>query len=382
MRVRISPWDGQVEGLGAGRELPLLDGKVGQWVQDAVARAGASITQDAERCLVIPDGSLVGPDALRALHAAVVDPDRDARLVLGGRTGELVAQAALGVEPPPMGWLGSGQGDPTARLLAAPVIAVDPDERVLEGALLPGGAGIPLSDRVVLPVRHQVGLLWASLLGLGPRLWGLLVGRGALSWTRLVWGALRAASVDPLRVAGTLSQGGWVHPSATVEASWLGEGCRVDAGAVVRGCILGAGSRVEPLAHVEGCVLGQGVVVQRQALSKFSVLADRAVLGGVVQLAVLGPDSALKLGSYAMDQGLTAAVRVPRGGELVPAPTGMHGVCLGPGAQVGSGVWVAPGRVIPAGVTVLGASALSRTDVEPGTYLVRDGRLVQIRRPT
>jgi hypothetical protein len=43
---------------------------------------------------------------------------------------------------------------------------------------------------------------------------------------------------------------------------------------------------------------------------------------------------------------------VLRHDELLPAPLGMIGVGLGAGAIVGSGVWVAPGRSVPAGAVL------------------------------
>ena len=110
---------------------------------------------------------------------------------------------------------------------------------------------------------------------------------------------------------------------------------------------------------------------------KYAVLGDRAVVGGVVQLGVVGPDASLKRGAYGLDQAFGGEVRVMTSRGLVPAPAGFLGICLGPGTQIGTGVRVAPGRAVPGGVTVV-ADALGRPDVEAGTYVFREGRLDEL----
>ena len=93
--------------------------------------------------------------------------------------------------------------------------------------------------------------------------------------------------------------------------------------------------------------MGPGARLRRRGWCKHSLLMDDAVHGGVAQLMVLGPGATVKGMSALMDQRLGGAVRVKRGGELHPVPMGFLGVGVGARTVVGSGVWVAAGRVLP-----------------------------------
>jgi hypothetical protein len=125
-------------------------------------------------------------------------------------------------------------------------------------------------------------------------------------------------------------------------------------------------------------VLGAGAGVPRQALVTSSVRGPNAAVGGAMQLGVLGEGAGLKRGSYGMDQKLgDAPVCVPIRSGMAPVPLGMAGVCLGHGRLVGSGVWIAPGRAIPPGISIVGDRVLSRVGLpdSSGPFTVVDGRL-------
>ncbi len=377
----VLPWDGQVDGLGPAGEMPMGTGTLGASVHAAAAAAGFEVLSEwrpGREALVVSDACALGPHALSAAWQAGREAGRDARITLGGRIGELLGLASLAGQGHGLAYLGAGgQAPVTQRFAEADPLILDPEERPL-GNMAPGGEALALSDRVVLPVRNWLGLLWGNLLSLPPVLWRELLGSGPLLLWRILRAVLRAG---PRRVPQGLTRGGRVHPSATVEASLLMEGAEVQAGAVVRGCILGPGARVEPLAVAEGCVLGPQAVVQRQALVKYSVLGREAAVGGAMQLGVLGHGAGLKRGSYGMDQKLgDAPVRIPVRGELEPVPLGMAGVCVGHRSLIGSGVWVAPGRVIPQDTAVVGDRVLARCERPDGVgpFRVHQGRLVQL----
>ena len=330
----------------------------------------------------MPGGTAIRAEALRAALGVGRAAGRDLRFVTGGRSGELLSLAAGGVAEPGLWYLApDGEGELEERLAAAEPAELDPEERLIALDFPGQSIELPVSGRLIVPVRHWLSLLWANLLGLGPALWGgLLSANPALAALKLIGGAARAVSLDPHRIAAALStrgRGARVHHSAVVEASLIGPEARVEAGAVVRGCVLGAGAVVEALAVCEGAVLGPGATVQRQALLKFAVLGAGAQIGGATQLSVLGPGASLKRGAYGMDISLGGAVRVRFGGALAAAPLGMAGVCLGDGALVGSGVWIAPGRAVAPGVVVVRDAVLADTEVPgPGIYRVRGGGLL------
>ena len=386
MKVVLPPPEGEVEGLGAAAgEMPLVTGPLAGAAEAAVRAAGfvpCDAPPDGEPALVLASPSSVGRLALHDAWVAGTEAGEDLRITVGGRTGELLEEVALGGQSGSLWYLHAGGGGPLRqRLEAARPLVLDPCEREL--ALdMPGQFSLPVTQRAVVPIRHWVQLLWANLLGIGWHLPEMLLGTSRVAMlARILWAALRARSLRPEPVMGKLTRlgrGAVVHPRATVEASVLGPGARVGAGAVVRFSVLGAGARVEDLAICEASVLGDEALVQRQAACKFSVVGPRARLAGCVQLGVLGPGASLKRSSYLTDQSLSGEVRVRAGGTLVRPPFGMVGCCLGAGASVLGGVWVAPGRVLPPGVAVTGDQALVHPDPPSGVegpFVVRGGRL-------
>jgi carbonic anhydrase/acetyltransferase-like protein (isoleucine patch superfamily) len=241
---------------------------------------------------------------------------------------------------------------------------LDPRKQAL-GLTLPGSdRPLEVADAWILPVGHWVERLWANLLALGPFLWSELVGSGVTAAGRLAWAAARAGSLRPEDLAAKLNvlgRGAQIHRSAVVEGCVLREGARVGAGAVVRGAILGPGAVVEELALVEGAVLGENARVQRMAMLKFGVLDTDAAHAGIAQLGMIGRGAVVKQGAILMDMTLTGGgVRVEVDGTLRPAPLGLCGVHVEPGAVLAQGVRVGPGRVIPAGLTVFGAEDVLR----------------------
>lgn len=307
---------------------------------------------------------------------------------IGGRSGGFADEIALSTpEEPLLAWLSGGGEVTPERLAAAQTITLDPQEQFLELPVPADQFGVslielPLTERLLLPCAHWLQLLWTNILGMVPFLWRTLSGKNAAeAVVRLGWAALRAGSVRPERVVSRLkrvSRSARIHPSAVVEASWLGDNVEIGANAVVRGCVIGDGARVEELSVVEYSVLGPGACVQRQGMLKFSLASSNASIGGVMQLGVLCPGAAVKRGALMMDMSFGQQVRVQHRGGLTAAPLGIAGVCVGQGALIGAGVQVAGGRAIPASVQIVAdANVLVRIpDTLPGVRLViRNGTL-------
>jgi len=340
--------------------------------------------EDRIRLLVREDVVLT-QDAVQAMLE--VAGDEDVAWSTGGRAGVFHQQIALGDAGPWFVALAPGGAVTEARIAAATPTEIDLKERLLTFPLSEAHHGVaavelPITDRLVLPTRHWLQLLWANLLGLGPHLWRSLIGRNILQVLRRGgWALLRAGSLNPRRIGAKLGRKGkgcQIHSSAVVEGCWLGDDVEIGAGAVVRGSVLADGASVEDLALVEFSVLGPGARVQRQAMVKFSVLGVNSAAGGLMQLGTLDRNAALKRTGVLMDMALGQGVEVIVDGARVPAPLGLAGVCVGEGSVVGAGVQVAPGRVIPPGIQVVSGpdTTLCRIpeDAE-GTMMVRDGGL-------
>ncbi|MDP2305070.1 MAG: hypothetical protein Q8P18_03500 [Pseudomonadota bacterium] len=353
--------------LGPLGERTFLDGTVAEWR-----------LRTAVPALVAPPGLVWSASAAATVAAMAGDVRGAPEMALLGPI------AALTDAPVWLARLADGAGTPAermARALAAPELRFDARERVLPGVALPSGP-VRVADAWMFPVGHWTQLLWANLLTLGPFLWERLVGGGVMAPVRIGWAALRAGSFAPEDVAARLNQlgpGARIHRTATVEGCILGARARVGAGAVVRGAVLGDDAVVEELALVEGSVLGAGARVQRLAMAKFSVIEAGAAFAGIMQLGIVGRGATVKHGAILMDMAFGQAVRVRVGSELRAAPHGLCGVCVGDGAVLASGIRVAPGRVIPSGLEILGdpAQVLTRLDLPPGCGRAeaRGGRL-------
>ncbi len=354
---------GECEGLGGpAAERTFLDTTVGGHRARVARAAGLEVVaaESAAAGAVWTKDVVCSPLALRRALGAGVDvvatPDHPTARAIAALTG-----TDLGIRV--------GARDATRRVDFAA------DTRALEGFPVTGGP-ITVADAYVLAVDHWAQLLWANLLALGPFLWAKLVGPLPLGLLPLTWGALRAMSARPEDVAAKLNvygTGARVHRAAVVEGCVLGRGASIGAGAVVRGAVLGAGARVEELAYVEGSVLGDEARVQRGAIAKYSVIEAGAAHAGIMQLGVLGRRAQVKSGAMLLDVVLGGPTRVFARGELRSAPLGFCGVCVGDDAVVGTGVLVAPGRVVPAGLQLVagGDSLLMRLDVPPGTRRAR-----------
>jgi carbonic anhydrase/acetyltransferase-like protein (isoleucine patch superfamily) len=387
----LLPARGPVEGLsGPIDALPLAEGTVGAHRAAALRAIGAVVVDPAQldpgqRRLVLREDAVVTAAALQALLAIGAPGDHSLRV--GGAVERLCARVRFGDDSPVVGILSDGAGEASARLAAAPAHEVPPGGRVVPFPLAPGQFAdaeieLPVSDLLAAPLTHWLQLLWWNLLRLTPT---LLRGLSSLNpWIalpRVCGAAWRAGSLRPMAVAAQvrrLDRGAEVHPSAVVEASWLGPGAKVGAGAIVRGCVLGAGAQVEEHGLVEGSVLAPGARVQRKAMVKFSLLRAGAMAGGYMQLGVLDENAAFKLTSALLDQSFGAPVEVRVDGRRCAAPYGLAGVCLGAGSVVGAGVMVAPGRIVPPGLQIMPSpnSVLRRIpSALRGRVVIMDGGL-------
>jgi NDP-sugar pyrophosphorylase family protein len=192
---------------------------------------------------------------------------------------------------------------------------------------------------------------------------------------------LRSWSLKPDQVAGKLNRYGKnvsIHPSAVVEGCVLMDNVTIGPLAVVRGCIVRDNVRIEASALVVGCVLDEGAVVQRKGWAQYSLLGRESAVGGVIQLGVLGEQAQLKHGGVLMDQAMNGPVRLLVQGQLVEAPLGMLGCCVGQRALIGCGVRVAPGRVVPTDTVVLATTGtLKKPNVagsHDGVYVTTRGK--------
>lgn len=346
-------------------------------------RAGLSEGASSDVITITP-GGVATSAALRAFVQATDGVPGDVVGSLAAPYDRLSSAPCFGPPARLVRLRGGGALSPD-RLAEASPIAVGVRGRSVPVPLLdrPGGRSenLDLSAAVLLSLSEWPGVIWANLLGLYPALFGALLEPWPSAPIRLALAAMRARSVQPEALGRALIRRGRassVHPSATVEGSWLMEGARVDAGAVVRHAVLGPGAVVEAQGLVIGSVLGPGARVQRRGFATYSVLDAGAIVGGELQLGMIGPAAQLKIGAILLDQHLAQSVRVRTGSGLHEAPLGLLGAALGAGAMVGAGVCVAAGRCVPPGVQIAASEGQVLQQVsseQPGRYRVRAGGL-------
>lgn len=361
--------------------VPILNESLAQRVRAELTAAGAELRSHSLLplpLLVVGAGVFVNAACVRALVAAAPRGGRLrirapgwARLAGGAEAREVdvaVVPAGLALE----------------ERFGLPVVELDAEEQAFSVAEGPEALNVPAPRLVGAQVSSWADVLWLNLFGMAARVRAIPRARGI---GMVTWAALRARSLNPWRIAGRLVERGRgcdVHPSAIVEASVLGAGVRIGPGAVVRGSVLAEGAEVEELALVVGSVIGKNARVQRQAMTKFCVLGERASNGGIIQLSVLGDGASIRGGSYLMDRKLDGGlVSVVSADGTVSASGPLLGGALGPGASIGSGVWLAPGRAVPAGAIVTRSpqDVLVRVphDLAPGVYAVEGGTAVPVR---
>lgn len=364
-------------------DVPWLRSTLRAGRRERLAQAGCVLAEgeppQSGPALVVGDELACNAELLRTVLAQVPD---GRRVVLGASEWSAFVGAS-GDLALPLWKIGAGAvPDSREALDALPSYVIDPQIQPFpfESAF---EVGVP--KRFGLPVGDWSRVLWANLFGLAAEFAGATRASGLWFVLRTLFKARSLSRARILAAASVIERGAQVHPSAVVEASYIGPGAVVGPNAVVRGSILGPKAHAEALTDVTGSILGEGARAQRQAMVRFSVLWPEAFVGGTVQLSVFGRASRFHGGSYAMDMNLDATpVTIRTADGLVEAGTALGG-CLGHEAVVGSGVWLAPGRVVPSGVTVIRdpARIVRRVpapgDLDAGVVMhVRDGKLVPV----
>lgn len=375
MQARILPAPALQPFGEAADACPWLDTTLGEGLRQRLTRAGCTVVREdggGGEALVV-GGELAANTSLLGAFLEASEPETRCVLAAGA------FGAHVGIEDEIALPLYRSTRTSREALEALKPVTVDADVKPFG---FDGSLEVPVPRNFGLPVTDWSRLLWANLFGIGAEVLGAPKSAGIWFVLRTL---LKARSLDAARLAAAASvihRKARVHPAAVVEASAVGEGAQIGPGACVRGSIVGAGARVESLADVTGSVLAPGAVAQRQAMVRFSVLFPRAFVGGTVQLSVFGNDARFHGGSYAMDMNLDGApVKIRTAdGELRTAGVSLGG-CLGHDAIVGSGVWLAPGRVIPNGVIVVrDPDRIVRRipeNLDAGVPMtVREGRLV------
>ncbi len=244
----------------------------------------------------------------------------------------------------------------------------------------------PLTSTVVMRLRHWVHVLRASHVA--PQVW--LLERAVRDPVRSAWRALLG-----LRPTAAARQAAWsrqfvyvgrrcrIHPSAVIEGSVIGDDVVIGPGAIVLHSVIGAGSRLEQRTHVSQCTLGRRTFMSLNSSMQACVTFDDAdACANNLQACVVGARAGLTSFARALDTTLFEDGRPGAPVEVVDGDRRRRvgelpcGACFGPDSYVGAGATVAAGRMIGAGVRIVGEGLVTRTVTSgPGTFRVVDGGL-------
>ena len=257
-------------------------------------------------------------------------------------------------------WLAPRWPMSAEELEALPLVRVDLQETLYEPDSHPAFAdvmqAVPMSDRMVHTVSHWSHQLRANLLA-----WLAVIERErrsfeALPWwrkiapmLRVIW---RAKSLNGWRIAAVLfpqGEGCNIHPTATVEASWLGRNVEVGPHAVVRGCWIGDNVKIGEHARLQSSVVNAGARVTRGTMLNVCVLLEGALVspGFGHQSTLFGRDCFVAHGVTFFDLSFGGEIRTLHEGTRQPAGTRFLGACVGHRAKLGPHVVVGYGEAIP-----------------------------------
>jgi hypothetical protein len=354
--VYVEPSGRRIEPFGdPPGEALIHDRTVADWQAQAFREAGLDVVHELRPpCLVVPDALFTTGGALRAFVDAAAG--RDAVLVLkASRFGEGTVPVQPDVERVAEGWrfsrvrFVSGRGE-------SPVdVVFDPQEKVIE---LPGSPFLQQTGPVTIGVarhplmtlHHWVHILWANQVA------GSIELMATPKWKWIARGlgaAVRAGSFNRWKVLSKLNRIGKrcdIHPTAVVEGSVIGDGVSIGPFARVLFSHLGDGASVMTAGQVEFSVVGARALVSQQTVVRFCVLYPEAVAGQyLMQQCILGRQAVTTAGAYAIDLNFEQSIRVPLDGKLHDSGTRFLGSAFGHRCRVGTGFWMASGRMVPNG---------------------------------
>ena len=360
---RVLPFDDPV---GA---CTVLNRSIRAWQQDCIEKAGLRLVSqppDDQPYVAISDRTWLTP-ALLQRFVRTAQPGQQLQVdlpplwaVVGGLQ-QVTAPGVHEVAVMPAGHAPGFDGlQPHTVALEAQDIPPQFQHPALKFAM-PGT--LPLSHMAIHQVDHWSHLLRANWLALGAHFQQRRVDFRRRNLLVKLWTGLRllarARSLQRTALAAALTRRGRncrIHPTATVEASVLGDNVTVGAYAVVRGAWLGDNVDVEEHAVVKTSVLGNGTRVGGRGFVNLSVTLTGAMVstGDGHQACIFGQDSFVAWGVVTFDLSFGKDVPVMLDGQRVSSGTKFLGAAVGHRARLGGLVQLGFGAEIPNDAFVVG----------------------------
>jgi UDP-3-O-[3-hydroxymyristoyl] glucosamine N-acyltransferase len=121
-----------------------------------------------------------------------------------------------------------------------------------------------------------------------------------------------------------------IHPTAYVEASFLGDGVKVGAGATLRNSFVGDGAVIGDNAYAMNCVIGADCyITENTALIWVVCYPGSSVSNIKIQMCMIGRDVYMNMWCSFLDAKFVGDVMVDHRGRLVSSGTSFLGSCVG-----------------------------------------------------
>ncbi|MEE2787655.1 MAG: hypothetical protein VX589_09975 [Myxococcota bacterium] len=376
MRVFIEPSGRVIEPFkDPVRETLVGNRPLHDWQADAIRQAGLEqISALQPPCLVLPDTIFCTGRSLREFVDGA--RGRNSVFVLAeSRFGQHTTPVQPHVDRVDAGWRFnkirwcSGGDEPFED------VCVSPHEKpfdvpVNNPYLQTDKLEFSMTPAPVMTIHHWVHILWAN------QVYGGIELASVPKWKWIIkglWAFVRAFSVNKWRIMAKLNQIGAgcdIHPTAIVECSSLGRNVKVGPYARVLLSKIDDGAEIMAGAQVEFCTMAARAIVTENTVVRFSVMYPESVVSQyLMQQCVFGYRAVTTSGAYSMDLNFDREIRVPLDGELHSTGQRFIGSAFGHRCRVGTGFWMASGRMIPNDYFVVRDSAdvLSRIPADLST---------------
>ena len=173
----------------------------------------------------------------------------------------------------------------------------------------------------------------------------------------------------------------FIHPTAIVESSVLGDNVQVGAHAYIVGSVLGNNVHVEQRAHIEQSCLGAHTYVSKNSTVSACVsFGDTDVCTNGIQGSAIAERCALTSWARPLDVVPGGEVSVRDEEQIRSVGEMPCGVAFGSDVFVGADVNIAPGRAIPPGIRLIAdpRHTLRKIpkDTPAGRYAVENGTVL------
>jgi len=167
-------------------------------------------------------------------------------------------------------------------------------------------------------------------------------------------GGIPSSHHDILKRMNIIDKEAKIHPSAYVEASFIGRGARIGANALIRNSFIGENVEIGDGATVLNCTISDNSYISDATAIIFStVYPDSSVSNVKIQMSLIGRNTFIHQWCSFLDARFVGDVMVTHNGNTVSSGSPFLGSCIGHNCTMAGKVLIMPGRTIPNNITMV-----------------------------